>query len=96
VERLAFWVHWSSIFFLQSGLVEGSVFPKFDQLGMKMISFGGADGVNWPTKLLLPSGSLALLIMWSFIAGFSESLVPTILQNVERQLGGAINSRQQA
>jgi hypothetical protein len=76
-------------FFLQSGLVEGSVFPKFDQLGMKVISPGGSA---WPMKLLLPSGSLALLIVWSFIAGFSESLVPTILENIERQFGGAINS----
>jgi hypothetical protein len=83
-------------FFLQSGLVEGSVFPKFDQLGMKLVSFGGSHADNWPTQLLLPSGSMALLIMWSFIAGFSESLVPTILENVERQLGGAISSRQQA
>jgi hypothetical protein len=83
-------------FFLQSGLVEGSVFPKFDQLGLKLISFGGSGAAMWPSKLLLPSGSLALLIMWSFIAGFSESLVPTILENVERQFGGAISSRQQA
>lgn len=78
-------------FFLQSGLVEGNVFPKFNELGMKAISSpGGSD--NWPTRLLLPSGSLALLIVWSFIAGFSESLVPTILSNTERQLGGAVNT----
>jgi hypothetical protein len=82
-------------FFLQSGLVQGSVFPKFEELGMKLISLGGSSGVMWPAKLLLPSHALALLITWSFIAGFSESLVPTVLENVERQFGGAVNSRQQ-
>lgn len=77
-------------FFLQSGLVEGNVFPKFKELGLEAISSPGGD--NWPTRFFLPSRGLALLIVWSFIAGFSESLVPTILSNTERQLGGAINS----
>jgi hypothetical protein len=72
-------------FFLQSGLVKGSVFPDFEApLGVKMLEGAGM----WPTKLLLPSASLALLIMWSFIAGFSESLVPNILQSTEKQFGG--------
>jgi hypothetical protein len=81
-------------FFLQSGLVAGSVFPKFNQLTMDMVSFSDAGTVKWPTKLLLPSADLALLIMWSFISGFSESLVPTVLSNAERQFGGALNARQ--
>ena len=76
-------------FFLQSGLVEGNVFPKFRELGLEAISPGGD---NWPTRFMLPSRGLALLIVWSFIAGFSESLVPTILSSTERQLGGAMNS----
>jgi hypothetical protein len=80
-------------FFLQSGLMEGSVFPKFKELSMDMLSFGDPRAAKWPTKLMLPSASLALLIMWSFIAGFSESLVPTVLAGAERQFGGALNPR---
>jgi hypothetical protein len=58
-----------------------------------MILLGGPRAVKWPAQIMLPSMSLALLIVWSFIAGFSESLVPTILAGAERQLGGAINAR---
>ena len=32
----------------------------------------------------------ALLIIWSFIAGFSESLVSSVLSSTERQFGGAM------
>jgi len=33
--------------------------------------------------LIFPSKDLALLIVWSFLAGFSERLIPTILQDTE-------------
>lgn len=79
-------------FFLQSGLVEGSVFPKFKELSVDVLPLGGPTSTKWPTTIMLPSVSLALLIMWSFIAGFSESLVSTVLAGVERQFGGAINA----
>jgi hypothetical protein len=78
-------------FFLQSGLVEGSVFPKFNDLSVNIMQLGGPRAVKWPATIMLPSVSLALLIMWSFIAGFSESLVPTVLASTERQFGGAVN-----
>jgi hypothetical protein len=80
-------------FFLQSGLVSGSVFPKFTQLTMNAISFSDAGADKWPAKLILPSADLALLIMWSFIAGFSESLVPNVLSNAERQFTGALSAQ---
>jgi len=75
-------------FFLRSGLVSGSVFPDFTKLTMTTL-----PSTEWPTKLLLPSPNLALLIIWSFVAGFSESLVPTVLSNTERQLGGAVSAK---
>ena len=83
-------------FFLQSGLVQGKVFPNFSELSMTSVHFSSAVGeqLRWPTRLLLPSADLALLIMWSFLAGFSESLVPTVLSGTERQFGAAAAPRQ--
>ena len=40
-----------------------------------------------PLRLIYPSTSLALLIVWSFLAGFSERLVPTILQDTATSIG---------
>ncbi len=67
-------------FFLQSELVTGTVFPKFEEITKGVVSV--SDGK-----------SLAFLIIWSFIAGFSESLVPSVLSNTERQFGGAVSGR---
>jgi hypothetical protein len=67
-------------FFLQSELVTGNVFPKFRE------STSGVVCVS-------DRRSLALLIIWSFIAGFSEYLVPSVLSSTERQFGGAMGGR---
>jgi hypothetical protein len=79
-------------FFLQSGLVSGSVFPNFDDLGMSLKTPNSSQGPKWPSQLLLPSGGLSLLIMWSFIAGFSETLVSTVLNTTQQQFGGAVGT----
>jgi hypothetical protein len=57
-------------FFLLSQTVEGNIFPKPDGL----------------TSKIIPGKDTALLIMWSIIAGFSESLVPSILSKTGRYL----------
>ena len=80
-------------FFLQSGLVKGNVFPDFQKLTLEMKSFGGDGVFRSSTRLVLPSADLALLIVWSFIAGFSESLVPSVLTNTERQIAGGLSAR---
>jgi len=77
-------------FFLQSGLVQGSVFPDFDALGIDKWSWpkdGTSPGVHW--FIVVPNQSLSLLVVWSFIAGFSERLVPNILASTEKALSDA-------
>lgn len=66
-------------FFLKSGLILGTLFPDF----AKLSETHAADVVP------LPNAPLALLVMWSFIAGFSERLVPNILAKTEAQMEAA-------
>jgi len=37
-------------------------------------------------SFVVPSKDLALVTVWCFLAGFSESLVPSILTSTERQI----------
>lgn len=53
--------------FFCSGVLSGTVFPPL----------AGASGVA------LASSTLALLVIWCFIAGFSEKLVPSLLARTE-------------
>jgi hypothetical protein len=80
--------------FLKSGLVQGAMFPNFKEMGLDFISYNGSTdgGTDAAAKaasvletmhLIMPSNALALLAMWSFLAGFSERLVPSILANTE-------------
>jgi hypothetical protein len=59
-------------FFLRSGLLGGSAFPQLTTLD---------------TADVVPRKDLALLIIWCFIAGFSEKLVPSILEKTESRAG---------
>lgn len=80
-------------FFLRSGIVEGNVFPKFEQFGFRNGSYplddvaAGADSIS--VTYILPSTQLSLLALWCFLAGFSERLVPSILSSTEGQLNTA-------
>ena len=80
-------------FFLQSGIVTGSLMPKFDQTGLSefFVSSDARLPKDNPNSLhlILPSPNLALLIVWCFLAGFSERLVPSILSTTEGTLGNA-------
>lgn len=57
-------------FFFNSGLLEGSLWPKLGE-----ITFSSP----------IPSRSMCLLVIWSFIAGFSENFVPNILVKTEQR-----------
>ncbi len=72
-------------FFLQSELVQSVLFPVFKKLGEDVKSVGDGN--------LFQISNLARLIIWSFIAGFSELLVPSILSTTEGQLGVAVSAR---
>jgi hypothetical protein len=71
-------------FFLRSGIAEGALFPKFQEIMIEFIAVPGETAV--PMTFVMPSKSLALLTFWCFLAGFSEALVPSILSSTERQL----------
>jgi hypothetical protein len=60
-------------FFLRSGLLGGGAFPDLTTVETAPVARKG----------------LALLIIWCFIAGFSEKLVPSLLEKTEGRAGTA-------
>ena len=84
-------------FFLQSGLVGGDLFPQLPEFNIgENWSPHTKDGQplgNFSFHLFQPSPALALLVVWSFIAGFSERFVPGILAATETSLGSAASAQ---
>jgi hypothetical protein len=75
-------------FFLQSGAMNGALFPKFGEIGFTQNIYPkeATDSVK-PISLFFPNPELALLVVWCFLAGFSERLVSSILESTESSLG---------
>lgn len=90
-------------YFLLAGVIEGALFPKFSEIGLEQLYFPpsaeaaeatpGDPRRPVPLRLILPNTHLALLVVWSFLAGFSERLVPSILQSAETSLRARARER---
>jgi hypothetical protein len=80
-------------FFLKSGLIEGNLFPDFKEIGLDFLNYPTSNlpaTTSWQVmQVVVPSKSLALLVMWSFLAGFSERLVPSIVSRAEKSFEDA-------
>jgi hypothetical protein len=76
-------------FFLKSGIIGGGLFPDFSRIGVE--EFKIKPPTDSPStisfRLYYPTQSWALLVVWSFLAGFSERLVPSILRETEARFG---------
>ncbi len=64
-----------------SGLVSGELFPQFSQASEQL-----KDPKHFMRSMLsATNGDLAKALFWSFIAGFSERFVPTLLSSAVRR-----------
>jgi hypothetical protein len=69
-------------FFFRSGLLEGSLWPNLGSLGFEEVQRAGKWYLNEGTRTV-PNRDFALLIVWSFVAGYSQTLVPGLLLKTE-------------
>lgn len=69
-------------FFLHAGIIQGQFIPDFNKFAMQLPQ---ETPEQYP-RLLMVNSQLALLIVWSFFAGFSERLVPSVLATTESKL----------
>lgn len=73
-------------FLFESGLVEGLLFPDLNAIGFGEVAeqavAGGEEGARLGLGRAVPNAELSKLVVWSFLAGFSEMLVPTILARI--------------
>jgi hypothetical protein len=77
-------------YLIGSGLIGGEAFPNLAnvQIHEQVISYAKSDVKPKESGLtiLTPTVELAKLLVWSFLAGFSERLVPDALERVHSQV----------
>ncbi len=71
-------------FAVRSGLLEGNLWPDLTAIGFAAAKKTEAD---FALNAFVPNTHLAALMVWSFVAGFSEKLVPNILNRLEKRSG---------
>ncbi len=72
-------------FFFRSGLLGGDLWPKLEAVNMDLVTQSKVAEVALlnPGTRIVPNKDFALLIIWSFLAGYSQTLVPNLLLNAE-------------
>ncbi len=73
-------------FFFKSGLLAGSLWPNLSQLAFTAVKpVAAADGSIDIQRgdYMVPNRDFALLVVWSFLAGYSQTLVPNLLLSTE-------------
>ena len=66
-------------FFLQTGLLGDGVWPNLAELDFADATRTVEHGVFKGSTYRLPNTNTSLLIVWSFLAGYSQTLVPRLL-----------------
>jgi hypothetical protein len=79
--------------FLRSGILEGAMFPNFKELKIDLIIVN-PDAASMTFGM--PSKDLALFTVWCFVAGFSETLVGSVLKSTEQQFTEAATPAQES
>lgn len=68
-------------FFFESGLLNGTLWPNLAQLKFEISPVGSGNA-----SAVVPNKDWCLLVIWTFLAGFSESFVPNILTQTETKV----------
>lgn len=84
-------------FFLASDLVGGDLAPNIRQLTYVPASSAPPPAHTYlgtvANMAMVPSKDMALLIVWAFLAGFSEQLVPNLLDSTSGRANGQVNGK---
>ncbi len=82
-------------YFMEAGLLGGTFLPSFPAITYPGLTevVCSEESIKSVKLMQMDEKSLALLIIWSFIAGFSEQMVPNVLKSTEQQRGNGRTAR---